>query len=412
MKILWIYPEFPYPLQSGFLRGFHLLRLLGRKNAITFMTLSSEECVSAERIEALRPFTEEIQVFSQSPLQSSKWISLVQHVPVLGWRLRERWGSLKARKQMRSAVGHALEREKFDVVLCSGHAMMSVLEGTLTPIVGDCGDTNSARLWQQMKYANLLHRPLLLLQYLREQQREYAFAQKTAHRCFISARDRNNLLGPSDLSRIVPQGVDSAYWKRSAANPESDTIVFSGVMSYPPNVDAAVFLIDRIAPLVRTAIPNLQVLIVGRDPSPRIIQAARRYNGVRVTGMVDDVRPHLERGTVFVGALRFASGVQNKILEAMAMEIPVVTTPVVAAGLSVDGVVPPLIVAESADEIAIQVARLLRCPTERQRRALDGRRFVEAHCSWLRSAESLQELCAATAANPLAAAVLPPGMHT
>jgi len=164
-------------------------------------------------------------------------------------------------------------------------------------------------------------------------------------------------------------------------------------MNYPPNVDAAVFLLDKILPLVRRILPNLEVLIVGRDPSPEIVNMAQRYPDVTVTGAVDDVRPYLERADVFVAALRFASGVQNKVLEAMSMEVPVVTTPVVAAGLSMDGVEPQLIVCVNAEEIAAGITKLMAHTEERARLSAEGRRFVEAHCSWSRSAQILEELC-------------------
>ncbi len=101
---------------------------------------------------------------------------------------------------------------------------------------------------------------------------------------FISARDRENLLGPSDRSVIVPQGVDYDYWKRSSPPPGRNCIVFSGVMSYPPNADAAVLLLDTILPLVRRVLPELEVLIVGRDPLPKLVNLAQHYPDVTVTG--------------------------------------------------------------------------------------------------------------------------------
>jgi glycosyltransferase involved in cell wall biosynthesis len=184
-------------------------------------------------------------------------------------------------------------------------------------------------------------------------------ARKTPYRSFISVRDRENLLGTSDRSAIVPQGVDYDYWKRSRPPSGGNCIVFSGVMSYSPNADAAVFLLDTILPLVRRVFSELEVLIVGRDPLPELANLAQRYPDVTVTGAVDEIRPYLERADVFVAALRFASGVQNKVLEAMSMEVPVVTTPVVAAGLCVDGVEPQLVIGKSTEEIAAGIVRLL-----------------------------------------------------
>jgi len=267
------------------------------------------------------------------------------------------------------------------------------------PIVVDCGDTNCTRTLQEMRQSRFPLWPRLFFRYARERSLEGRLARITAHRCFISVRDRENLLGASDRSEIVPQGVDYDYWRRSLPPSRRNCIVFSGVMSYHPNAEAALFLLDSILPLVRKICPQLEILIVGRDPSSELVKVAKRYSDVTVTGAVDDVRPYLERADVFVAALRFASGVQNKVLEALAMEVPVVTTPVVATGLRVDGVEPQVVIGRTAEEIAACIVRLLGNSEERARLSTEGRRFVEAHCSWSRSAEKLEKLCLAAAEN-------------
>jgi glycosyltransferase involved in cell wall biosynthesis len=109
---------------------------------------------------------------------------------------------------------------------------------------------------------------------------------------------------------------------------------------------------------------------------------------------VPDLRPYLESAAVFVAPLRFASGMQNKILEAMAMELPVVTTPVAAEGFRVDGdEEPPLLVGSDAHEIAAHIIRVIRDPGKAQRLGAEGRRYVHRHCDWERSARMLDRLC-------------------
>jgi polysaccharide biosynthesis protein PslH len=412
MKILWIYPELPYPLTSGFLRGFHLLRLLGQRHAVTFLSLTNYKQVPPETVSTLKPYAERIAIFSRCLAPEPRWLRLCGFIPVLGRRLQEFWSTSWAVEQMKMAVRSLLEQRIFDLVLFHGREALPVLDGVEVPIVVECGDTNSTRILQQMRRARLLVRPRLFFHYVRKRRLERKLARKTPHRFFISERDRENLLGPSDRSAIVPQGVDYDYWKRSSPPSERNCIVFSGVMSYPPNADAAVFLLDTILPLVRQILPVLEVLLVGRDPSPELVELARRYRDVTVTGAVDDVRPYLERADVFVAPFRFASGVQNKVLEALSMEVPVVTTPVVAAGLCVDGVAPQLIIGQNAPQIAASIIRLLTHAEERARLSSEGRRFVEAHCSWSRSAEILEELCltaAGYATEPYRSASISPG---
>ncbi len=130
----------------------------------------------------------------------------------------------------------------------------------------------------------------------------------------------------------MPNGFALDYRKRQSPPPEFNRIVLSGVMSYPPNSDAAIYLIEKILPLLRPSLAHLEVIIVGPNPTPRLVEAAGRHGDPVLTGHIEGVRPYPERAKVFVAPLRYASGMQNKVLEAMAMEVPVVTTRVVAAG--------------------------------------------------------------------------------
>jgi glycosyltransferase involved in cell wall biosynthesis len=152
--------------------------------------------------------------------------------------------------------------------------------------------------------------------------------------------------------------------------------------------------LSTIAPLVRQEIPDLEVIIAGRNPSPDVLALAAQAPGVTVTGSVPDLRPYLESAAVFVAPLRFASGMQNKILEAMAMELPVVTTPVAAEGFRVGGDErPPLLVGRHARELATHITNLIRDPGTAQRLGAEGRRYVNQHCDWERSAHMLDQLC-------------------
>jgi polysaccharide biosynthesis protein PslH len=399
MKIVWIYPELPYPLTSGFLRGFHLLRILGQSHAITFLSLTSQTRVPPETIQVLKAYADRIEVFNKCTSPGSRWLRISGRIPVVGGQLQEYWNTRSAVERMRKALHNLLREQSFDVVLFHGREALPVLEGVEIPIVVDCGDTNSTRILQEMRGVRLARRAKLFFHYVKERGLEERLARKTPYRCFISTRDRENLLGSSDRSEIVPQGVDDKYWKRRFPPSGRNCIAFSGVLNYPPNADAALFLMDKILPLVRRKFQRLEVLIVGRDPTMELVNAARHYADVTVTGAVADVRPYLERADIFVAALRFASGVQNKVLEAMAMEVPVVTTPVVAAGLCVDGIEPPLVIGLNDEEIADGIIRLLIHPEKRASLSAAGRRFVEAHCSWSHSAERLEGLCLAAAGH-------------
>jgi glycosyltransferase involved in cell wall biosynthesis len=170
-------------------------------------------------------------------------------------------------------------------------------------------------------------------------------------------------------------------------------------MDYAPNEDAALYLIDRIVPLARRERPDLELLIVGRNPSRELRDRARAA-GVTVTGAVEDMRDYLERAAVCIAPLRYASGMQNKALEAMAMQVPVLATSVVSDGLALgDGTPPPVVTADGEERLAAELVELLRDTPRRDRLAREGRSYVEQHFSWAAGARTLEELCSSAIAK-------------
>ena len=170
----------------------------------------------------------------------------------------------------------------------------------------------------------------------------------------------------------IPIPVDAAYFTPQPAVPEAEArILFTGMMSHPPNVDAACYFVARILPLVRAALPGAQFWIVGREPAPAVAALAAQP-GVVVTGYVDDIRPHLAAATVVVVPLRYGSGMRNKILEAWAMERCVVSTTIGAEGLSyTDG--EDLLVANDERAFAARTIEALTDPSARERIRRRGR---------------------------------------
>jgi glycosyltransferase involved in cell wall biosynthesis len=267
------------------------------------------------------------------------------------------------------------------------------------PLVADLCDATSSRVRREMRYASPGRLPLLGLEYLEVRRVERRLMHIARHALFASARDRADLLG-TDRSRddrlapasIVPNGVDLGVWQRSARTLGRDEIVLTGAMDYPPNVDAAIHLVDDILPRVQAAVPTAHVSIVGRDPTAGV-RALSDRPGVTVTGFVDDVRPYLEHASVFAAPIRFGAGIQNKLLEALAMEVPVVATPLAAEGLRTeDGANPPIDVARGAAEAAERIVARLRLAADGPSADPVLRRYVADHFDWGRNADRLEHI--------------------
>jgi sugar transferase (PEP-CTERM/EpsH1 system associated) len=177
-----------------------------------------------------------------------------------------------------------------------------------------------------------------------------------------------------------PNGVDAGYFAPDGEPYDADTISFVGRMDYYPNQECMFRFCRDVLPRLQARRPGLKLTIVGADPSP----AVRRLGdlaGVTVTGSVPDVRPYVRRSVLMVAPLNIARGTQNKILEAMAMGVPVVTSDIAAGG--VDAVAGEhFLVASSAAEYEAAIVAILNSPHERSRLAQAGRARMQSHHDW------------------------------
>jgi len=390
MKILYLTSSFQHPSLRGHTRCYYFIKELSRRHEITLLSATLFP-VPHDARQDMAAYTKQILVFDGS----GSTRDLLGRLPRIGPRLQREWEYNLAGRKMKAALKQLVRQGSYDVLLLHGKVLFPVIRDfDDLPIVIDMCDATSLRLRRQMAYSRWAKRAWLGLQYLRVRRLEKEMLAKSQHLAFVSCRDRDAVLDPGRTAEVAPIGVDSEHWKRQTGQPNAHTITFVGVMNYAPNVDAAAYLIDQIMPRVRKEIPNLEVYIVGRDPAPVLREKASRQAGVHVTGFVDDVRLYLEKSAVAVAPIRYGAGVQNKLLEAMAMEVPVVTTELAAEGLRAKGGSnPPLYVASDAEEFARRVVTLLRDPVERARLARLGRKFVQRNYVWSGGAETLEQVC-------------------
>jgi glycosyltransferase involved in cell wall biosynthesis len=198
----------------------------------------------------------------------------------------------------------------------------------------------------------------------------------------ISEIDRRVLQNgvPGSNIQVVPNGVDLEMFRPLGQPVESNSLIFVGHMGVFHNIDAAVFLAQEILPLVQQVVPACRLTIVGAEPTEQV-QALALNTAVTVTGFVDDLNAYLNESAVFVAPLRFAAGVQNKVLEAMAAGRPVVTTTLVNGGI---GAEPgrDLFVGDDPQAIADQIVGLFQDEKRRNQVGAAARRFVEQKFSW------------------------------
>jgi polysaccharide biosynthesis protein PslH len=393
MRILYVTADLPWPLTSGYLRHYHFIRALSARHRVSLLSLSSPEH-RPEDVAALEPFTEVIVTEPAARGRRSLPIKIRDRLRVVTA------GGDVAAARLGEAGAKLAADQPFDVLLLSGKRTMPVLKGLPEiPLVADLCDATSSRVRREMRYASPAKLPLLGLEYLEVRRVEDRLMHIARHALFASARDRTDLVGTDGRrddglapASVVPNGVDLAFWERSTPTLGRDEIVLTGAMDYPPNVDAAIHLVEDILPRVQAAVPTAHASIVGRDPTSSVRALGDRPS-VTVTGFVDDVRPYLERASVFAAPIRYGAGIQNKVLESLAMEVPVVATPLAAGGLRTeDGAVPPIEVARDAAEAAERIVARLRLAANGQGTDPALRRYVADRFDWERNADRLERI--------------------
>jgi sugar transferase (PEP-CTERM/EpsH1 system associated) len=197
---------------------------------------------------------------------------------------------------------------------------------------------------------------------------------------------------PRATVQLVPNGVDTTYFSpvSASARRHNPYIAFTGVMDYPPNVDAACWFCDEVLPVVQRNHPDLGFRVIGRNPAPQVLALGRR-SGVEVTGTVADIRPHVAGALALVVPLRSGGGTRLKILEAMAMARPVIATSIGAEGLEVTPDAN-ILIADDADQFAAHVDLLIRSGQAETDLGNAGRRLVVEKYDWSVCLAGLEDL--------------------
>lgn len=199
---------------------------------------------------------------------------------------------------------------------------------------------------------------------------------------------QSQIPGPSSV--VMRNGVDLTQFSPAPEKAEAHHMVFTGVMDYYPNVDGCKHFVAEILPRIREEFPDAQLSIVGSKPTPEV-QKLAQVPGVTVTGFVDDTCDWLERASISVAPLRIARGIQNKVLEAMAMGLPVVGTHCATQGVGATSG-KQYLVGETAQEQSAMIRGLMRDPAQGQRIGASARRFVEERYDWDVALAPLDEL--------------------
>jgi glycosyltransferase involved in cell wall biosynthesis len=389
MRILWVSGFVPYPPAGGALqRSYHLLRLAGRSHEIHLVALDNlaPHLRANARTDAVRAL-----------------LDVCASVEVFAGRFREsrlRWMLMAARTFFRSTpydvnwlwqpeMGrflHALALQVgFDVVHVDTIGLMRYDDSVPgVPIVLNHHNVESQMTHRRADGERSLSRRVYLRRDARKLERyERIACRRAAVNITVSALDAERLravvAGAETI--VVENGVDLEYFRPRSGQPqEPASLIFAGTMNWYPNQEAMRYFLKDVWPLLLADNPERRLSIIGRDPPAEVLEATREGT-VRAPGFVSDVRPYLAAAATYVCPIRDGGGTRLKVLDALAMGMPLVATGLAVEGLGLAEEVHYLR-AETPPDYLRQIRRLETEPALRDQLSESGRRFVEQHYSW------------------------------
>ncbi|MEO8004047.1 MAG: TIGR03087 family PEP-CTERM/XrtA system glycosyltransferase [Betaproteobacteria bacterium] len=384
MKILYVCHRFPFPpKRGGKIRPFNMIKHLAANHEVTVASLARSDDEALEGA-GIAPYCKHYEMAQVStPVQVARMlVRLPTPVPSSMGYFYSRTLANRVREQLAS--------ERFDLIFvhCSSVAQY-VANVRDIPKILDFGDMDS-RKW--MEYADAKPFPLSAGYWLEATKlaREERRLAKKFDLCTATTRAEWQTLedyGTGVATDWFPNGVDNGYFAPTTEPYEANTISFVGRMDYYPNQECMFDFCANTLPLLRAKRPNVKLLIVGADPSPAVKKLGE-LPGVTVTGPVPDVRPYLLRSALMVAPLNIARGTQNKILEAMASGVPVVSSRIAAGGVDATPG-EHFLAATTPEEYAHAILGILGNVVERQRLAVAGRERMLSHHAWPKSMQRL-----------------------
>jgi glycosyltransferase involved in cell wall biosynthesis len=385
LRILFVAPYAPSPIR---VRTYHLLRNLCARGHRVHLVCPAGDSDAAD-LAAVRALGATV---TTSPHQRSDALrsylrALPTHLPLQAAHCLN--------DAFVGAIRAALAAAPYDVIhvehLRAAEVALRAVAGlpAAPPIVFDSVDCISLLFERALRRSpSFTTRLMAMADLARTQRYEAQYGRRFAAIAVTSPedrwaleqlRERFHINGPASIV-VAPNGVDLDYFAPQATPRKPATLVFSGKLSYHANHAAALFLVREIMPLVWRSRADVRVVLAGAAPRPELQELACDPR-VTVTGFVPDLRPYLATATLAVCPIRYGVGIQNKVLEAMAMATPVIAARQTTVALSAE---PgrDLLTAEEPHDYAAAILELLADPARAAALGAAGRRYVEAHHTW------------------------------
>ena len=384
MKILFILSRFPYPLEKGDkLRAYHQIKNLSLRHEVILFTLTDTR-PAKDAIEHIKGMCSRVEIYelSKPVIAANLCRSIFSKLPLqVGY-----FYSAAAQRRLNRLIAEQKPEHIFCQLIRTAEYAKHYKNIAATL---DYMDVFSKGVQRRMATAPFFARPLYKLEYKRLAEYEKKIFSYFKNTIIISGQDRD-LMKVSEKNKItvISNGVDTDYFKPVNEKKDFD-ILFNGNMNYPPNIESAEFLVYKILPLVQKKHPGVKTLISGIHPAKRIL--ALSSENVKVSGWVSDIRANFARSKMLVAPMFLSIGLQNKLLEAMSMQIPCITSTLANNALKAeDG--KSILVADTPEQYAKHIILLLDNEKRAGEIAMNGYNYVRENYSWQKETEKLEKL--------------------
>lgn len=383
MKILVVLSRFPYPLEKGDkLRAFYQLKGLAKEHEIILCAISDQK-IKPEWIKEIKPFCSELHVFDLKK-------------PLIYWNTAKQIFTGKPfqigyffQNHIQRRINELIEKSQPDHIFSQLVRTADYVKNhhQISKTI-DYMDALGKGMFRRAEISTGIRKKLFQIEGKRLTEYENRIFDYFNHHTIISEQDRQFISHPQNQGiHIISNGIDSSFFEEKQKDQISHDLVFTGNMNYPPNVECACFIHDQILPHLPE---TTQLLLSGANPHERVL-ALDNHKNVKVTGWVDDIRDSYRKGKIFVAPLFIGTGLQNKLLEAMAMGLPVITTTLANNALKAKPD-QEILIANSAREFTDKIQLLLTDSQRYQELSKNGQSFVKDQFSWESSIEELNKV--------------------
>lgn len=384
MKLLVILSRVPYPLDKGDkLRAFNQIKQLSKKHQVILFALN-DSILDPDAQAELKKYCRAISIikFSKISILFNLVRSVFSGLPFqVGYFYFD-----KAQKK----IDELIQKHQPDHIYCQLIRTAEYVKGYPNiPKTLDYMDVFSKGMERRKNTEPFYMKPLLWLEYKRLLKYEQKVFNYFNNKIIISEQDKNLIQHPERSQiKVVPNGVDTEFFKPVQRKTEYE-LLFNGNMNYPPNIESVEYLVNKVMPLVWKKLPNVRVLISGASPHKRVL--AMHSDKVEVSGWVHDIRDNFAKCKLLVAPMQISIGLQNKLLEAMAMKLPCITSTLANNAL---GAKPgeQILVADTPEQYAGAIVLLLQDEVMAKNIALNGYKYAVANFNWQQTTALLDTL--------------------